>query len=208
MQTRIKVIREGGSVEELNLKGGVRGDLHTSDYLAPYGTLTSLGMGMIVGCTTAVAALVVIPTTTSLLTLFNGEAAGGLSYVIDRFFASGWAGDESHTGMSTLWACIHHSGQTMGNADLTIDTLDGDPYGGNAIADVGASVDNDVWYPWSLPQFSGDMDTFTGQSLNYDVQGRIVIKPTYAVSLHVVSADADQTWKVGLSWHEVQIDVA
>ena len=207
MQTRIKAIREGGSGEEVNLKTGVRGDLHVSDYLAPYGTLTSLGMGMIVGCTSAVATLQVIPTTTSLLTLFNGEAPGGLSYIIDRFFGSRWASGSINAGGITIWACIHHAGQTMGTADLTIDTLDGDPYGGNGIADVGATVHNDVWYPWGPScDYTGAIDN--GNAINYDVQGRIVIKPTYAVSLHAVSGDNGITVKIGLSWHEVQIDVA
>ena len=208
MQARVKVIREGGSGEELNVKGGVRGDLHISDYLPKYATLTSLGRGMIAGCTTAVATLQVIPTTTSLLTLFNGEAAGGKSYIIERFFASVWASGSQAPGGVGIWACIHHSGQTMGTADLTIDTLDGDPYGGMGIADVGATVHNDVWYPWTNNANFKEGDLDNGGNIGYDVEGRIVIKPTYAISLHCVSPDADITVKVGLSWFEVQIDIA
>ncbi len=207
MQTRIKVRREGGSSEELDVKGGVRGDLHASDYLPKYGTLTSLGRGMIAAQTAADACLLVIPTTTSHITLFNGEAAGGLSYIIDRFFLSSWASGSITGGGITIWACIHHGGQTMGTSEITVDTLDGDPYGGNAIAEDAASVHNDVWYPWGRScDYYGTITN--GNAVNYDVEGRIVIKPTYAISLAAVAGDADITVKMGLSWFEVQIDVA
>lgn len=209
MQTRIKVIREGGSGEELNVKGGVRGDIHASDYLPKYGTLVSLGKGYIAAQTAADAVLTVIPTTTSHLTIFNGEAAGGLSYIIDRIFASCWAGDEEHRGTAGLWACIHHPGQTMGTSEITPDCLDGDAnYGGNAIVEDAASVDNDVWYPWGESAVVVAGDAFSGVNLNYDVEGRIVIKPTCALSLAIVGAHATMTAKMGLSWFEVQIDVA
>lgn len=208
MQTRIKGIREGGSGEELNLKAGVRGDLHISDYLPKYSTLTSLGRGMIAGCTTAIASLQVIPTTTAAISLFNGEAAGGKSYCIDRFFLSAWASGSVAAGGLGLWACIHHVGHTAPTATLTVDTLDGDPYGGLAIVDVDATVHNDVWYPWSTNAQFRTADIDNGGNLGYDVEGRIVIKPTYAISLHAVSPDSGITVKLGLSWFEVQIDIA
>lgn len=209
MQTTIRGIRGGGSGEEVTIKAERNGALHVSQALPPYTLLTALGKGYMVYNTNALTALVVRPSSLAMLTLWNGESGGGLSYIIDRLYAhqivSGSA--QARWGM---WGMIHPVGTGSVSADLaTIDSYRGiATYGGNARADSADSVTDHGWHPWGNSVDTEEIAALMGSQVDVRPEGRVVIPPGSAFSVTVVSSTANEDFHVGIGWYEVQLDLA
>lgn len=203
----IKAKRGGGSGEELHVGSSLLGDLSISQVL-PYGALlTGVGESYTAITTAAVAAIVDEPATTALFTLYNNESDGGKTFIIERIFCFQDIGSAPEARFS-LWACVHPIGRAADTADITlINNLRGvSSYGGNAILDVGATVTNDGWTPWE----SGDSLTvasLSGPALSANVDGRMLVPPSAAVSLQVVASTIDLDFTTGFHWREVQLDL-
>ncbi len=174
-----------------------------------YTEMTRRGTGYSVIATAAVAGLVVRPDTVAGITLYNGEAAGGPSYIVDRIFTHCLvAGGEAGTG--SLWACIHPAGMTAPTADIAPSATNwtgptGKTYNGLGIVDVGATVVDNGWYPWgtvTLPPTA-----LPGAVISVEVGGRLIVPPTGAISLQVVTSVNDETYTSGLSWYEEEQDL-
>ena len=209
MQTTIRGIRGGGSGEEVTIKAERSGGLHVNQVLPPYTLLTALGKGYMVYDTNAQIAVQARPTTTAMLTLWNGESGGGLSYIIDRLYAhqivSG--GAQARWG---IWVMIHPVGTGSVTADLsTIDSLRGiASYGGNARADSADSVTDHGWHPWGDSLDVEPTGILPGAQKDVRPEGRIVIPPGSAVSMTVVASTANEDFHVGIQWYEVQLELA
>ena len=145
MLTKIRGIRSGGSGQEVDIGASRDGALQIAQMLPSGALLAALGNSWTAITTTAVAALDNEPETAALFTLYNGEADGGKSYVIERIFAYQ---DVSAAAISkwALWACVHPIGRAADTVEITkISNMSGKSgsYGGNAILDADTTVTND-----------------------------------------------------------------
>ena len=207
MSWLMKYARRGGSGENVTAKGGIGGDQHISQYLPPGAVLTALGGSYQAMTVTAGAALVVRPTTVPLATLWNGEAGGGKSLVIERAFAFNLVSSGPDTKYG-IWLCVHPVG--LAAIVDTITTKNNQAgkagYGGNARMALATAVVDDGWFPWI-----GGGETVTwplpGSMVVAEVNGRIIIPPTASISITVVATSIVNTFTAGFHWHEVQIDL-
>lgn len=190
--------------QNVSVKATREGDLYIAQNLPPYTLAAAAGRGWQVMSTSGAAALEVRPSTAALGTLWNGEAGGGKSYVIDRMFAHLLAGPSSGYKWA-LWACVQEEVSAIGDADITaIQSMNGKAnYGGNARFDIDDTVVDDGWFPWTDSQ---DVTSADGPTKIANVEGRMIIPPKCGLSLHVVGKDSC-SMIVGCSWYEVQLDL-
>ncbi len=209
MQTKVRGIRSGGSGQEVDIGATRGGDLHISQALPQAALITALGNSWTAITTSAVAAIVDEPTVTAHVTLYNGEADGGKSYIIERMVAyqdvsaavpSRWA----------IWACVHPVGRAADTADITLigSLSGGGTYGGNGKVDVDQTVTNDGWSPW-MSSLDVEVAGILGGAVgNVFVDGRIIVPPSAAVSIAIVASAVDDTFTTGFHWHEVLLDLS
>ena len=207
------VVRSGvNQNEEKNIELDQGGNLLVAQGYPAGVELSRLGSGWSAIATAAVAALVVRPGTTAAITLWNGEAPGGKSYVIDRFF--------THNLVSTaaihkfgIWATVHPPGMTNPGVDIARSATNltgntGKTYNGAGVVGVAETVVDNGWYPWG----SGGDITVTnltpGAHADAEVAGRLIIPPSGGISLQVVSGVVGDTFTTGLSWYEVLLALA
>jgi len=200
-----------GATGEQKMEVNQKGELLVAQGLPPYTEMTRLGEGFSVIATAAVAGLVVRPGTVAAITLYNNELATGKSYVIDRIFTHCLVSG-AEEGRFSLWACIHPSGMTAPTADIAASATNltgnsGKRYAGRAIVDVGATVVDNGWYPWSNSRDYEPTGVLPGAAISVDVAGRLIVPPTGAISLQVVASMADSTYCSGISWYEVALDL-
>jgi hypothetical protein len=163
---------------------------------------TAKGYGYSAMATSAVAALVVRPTTTAMATLYNNSSSK--HFVIDRAFAHNLVGAaQSDYG---LWLCVHPIGMTAPTNDITVrNSSSGKVTGGEGYFDNGATVVADGWFPWGAAYTTVTVTT-PGGLLEANVAGRLIIPPTAAISLQVVASVNTATFTAGFSWFEVPED--
>jgi len=213
-------------MEELRILG--RGRIDTNDHpidlneknellvaggLPKYTEMAKRGNGYSVIATAAIAGLVVRPSTLGKLTLWNGEEAGSnICYIIDRIFTHCLVGVNAE-GRFSMWACMHPSGMTAATKDLPGSATNivgpyGKTYNGKAAADVALAVTDNGWYPWGYSTSHPAAGTLPGAGISVDVEGRLIVPPTGAISLQVVSSTNTATFCCGLSWWEEVIKLA
>jgi len=210
MESKLRGKRDGGSGEEVDIKATRHGSVLASQYL-PYGAaLTAKGDSWQVMATSAIAALVVRPTDTAMLTLWNGEAAGGKSYIIERVFTHALV-TGTQQDMFGIWLCLNDIGMSTVDADITAICSNRAVanYGGNALVDVGATVtDIAGWFPWGP---SGEVEAtgvLPGSIACAEVNGRIIVPPSAGLSITVVAGTVDVDCCCGFHWYEEVIDLA
>ena len=185
------------------------GDLLVAQGLPAYVEMSRLGSGFSAIATSAVAALIVRPSTTALFTLWNGEAASGKSYVIDRLLAQQLvsAAPESRWG---IWACVHPPGMAAPGIDIAraatnLTGYTGNTYDGQAQVGVDETVVNNGWYPWGNSLDVEQAATLGGGQADVRVEGRLIIPPSGGLSLHVVASSVNEDFAMGCSWYEAQL---
>lgn len=201
--------QRGGSANEQFrfLRSNSEQELLAAQGVPPYTEMTRRGLGWQVMNTSALAALVVRPSTVANLTLYNGETgATAKSYVIDRVFAFNLVSTAAQA-RSGIWLCSHVT-MTAPTADITaIKSTNGKGiYSGAAIVDTGATVVDNGWFPWGT---WGDVEptgVLPGGILTVDVAGRIVVPPGAGLSIQVVSSVVGNTFTTGFHWYEVELD--
>ncbi len=197
--------------EDRPMESDSDGNLLVSQGMPPGVEMSRLGSGWSAIATAAIAALVVRPGTAAAFTLWNGEAAGGKSYVIDRLF--------THNLVSTaaihrfgIWACVHPPGMAAPGIDIARSATNltgntGKTYNGQGQVGVAETVVDNGWYPWG----NGGEITVTnltpGSHADVEVGGRLIIPPSGGISLHVVAGVVGDTFVSGLSWYEVLLDL-
>ncbi len=213
MLTKIRGERAsgGGSGEEVDILATRQGSLHVAQALPASTLLTARGQSYIAIATTAIAGIADEPDTAAMFTLYNGEADGGKSYVIERIFTYCDVGTTAEARFG-LWACVHPVGRAADTADISLinnasGVALGTSYGGNAKLDNGATVTNDGWSPWSDTMDISLENTLGGSALHVNVRGRMIVPPSAAVSLSVTSTSVGETFTTGFHWHEVQLDL-
>jgi len=182
-------------------------ELLISQGLPPYVEMTRQGNGWQVMDTSATAAVVVRPSTVAGLTLYNGNAAGGASYVMDRAFAFNLVTTDAVHAFS-IWGCLHPAGFTAPTADITaIKGMSGNTYAGNAVVDTGATVTDDGWFPLVGSPIGNPGGVTPGTVAVAEIAGRIIIPPTGGFSINVVASLVGDTFTHGFSWYETQLSL-
>ena len=191
---------------ELNQKN----ELLVAQGLPPYTEMTKRGNGYSAIATSAVAALVVRPTTTAMFTLYNGEAAGSNKcYVIDRIFTHCLVGVNAE-GRFLMWACIHPAGMTAPTSELAAGATEivgpyGKTYNGKGVLNLALACVDNGWFPWGYSTSHPAAGTLPGAGVSVDVAGRLIVPPTGGISLQVVASTNGATFCSGLSWWEEEI---
>ena len=184
------------------------GNLLMAGGMPPYVEMTRRGIGWQAMNTTALAALVVRPSTLANFTLFNNEPEGGLCYVIDRAFAFNLVSTTAQARHG-LWLCQHPRGLASPTNDITArgSYACKANYGGRAVCDTNMVVTADDWAPWSE---WGDVEptgVLPGGILSVKLEGRLIIPPQCGVSTQVVSSVVGNTYTTGFGWYETRLDM-
>jgi len=204
------ILRDDTSVKEL--EANEKGELLFTQGLPPYTEMSRLGNGFSGIATAAVAALVDRPSTTAAVTLWNGENAGGKSYIIDRAF--------THQLVSTavearacIWICVHPIGMTKPATSPIAASAKhmvghtGNLYNGRGVFDIGLGCVDNGWYPWGGSVSIETVGILAGAQISVDIKGRIIIPPTAGISIQVVASLTGDTFCSGLSWYEARVDL-
>lgn len=203
-------VRSGATVgDDQALQATENGDLYVAQGMPPYAEITRQGGGFSAIQTAATAGLVVRPTTVSAITIWNGEAAGGKSYVIDRLFTHNLVSTAAETFFG-IWACVHPAGMTDPGEDVAASATNvtgntGKVYSGLAVMAVAETIVNNGWYPWGSGQRVEAAGVLPGAHADVDVAGRLIVPPQGGISVQIVSGVVGDTFTSGLSWWEMQL---
>lgn len=181
---------------------------------SPYGEITRAGRAFWTGTTTAVAAVVAIPTTGHMVSLYNNDADGGRTLVIDWVAASGVA-KTAAAGQAQILVNVGQVREAIPtDAGLTIKKLNGLGTGtndsrvrtiltGTALpAGTGIAAN---WFPWGpAVGFPGAAAT-PGLGLWAPVDGKITVPPGRYFAMHVLADVVGSTFQGFVGWHEKQI---
>ena len=180
------------------------GDLYVAQGSLPYQEMTRQGDGWQVMNTSALAALVVRPSTLSNLTLWNGELAGGKSYVVFRVMAFNLVSTAAEA-RAGIWLCSHPVNMTAPTADITAikSTRGKATYAGRAVVDTNATVVDDGWFPWGDGKFDVEpTGVLPGAISTPRIDGAIIIPPQAGLSIQVVAGVVGNTYTCGFHWFE------
>lgn len=194
MQTKIRVINPSG-VEE-DVKGTVGGAIYTANMARIW---TAKGYGWSAMAVAAVASLIVRPDTVAIATFYNNTAK---NFIIERVFTHNLVSIAD--GNFSIWICVHPIGMTAPTNDITVrNNLNGNyPAGTEGMFDNGATVLDDGWFPWGYWATTVTA-TMPGTVAQVNVDGRIIIPPTAAISLSAVAQTAVVTQCMGLTYFSV-----
>lgn len=207
LSTLLTALVRGGDGSPRPLRSSAAGDLMTAAGLPPYTELARIGAGWAVMNTSALAALVVRPSTVAGLTLWNGDPVK--SYVIDRVGAFNLVTEDAIADWS-VWGCVHPAGMTEPTADITaIKSYSGNrkAYPGHAVVDTGATVLDDGWFILDTAGSKvGNSGTTTpGTAVACDTGGRFILPPSAGFSINVVASTTGNTFTHMISWFELAL---
>jgi len=173
----------------------------------PRGTeMVRRGTGWATISTSAVAGLVVRPTTTAAFEIFNGYAAGGKSLIIDQLFYFNLVSTnviESFSG----WAQVTAAKAAVTSGSFVVRGSSGKPYGGPVIAAASTTVIDSGWFPWTNAFSKGAGGVVPHGAVIAEVDGRLIVPPQCSLCLHVVSSLVGQTFTQGARWYEEQLTI-
>ena len=185
----------------VDLRATEGGVLLTSDIRMQW---TAKGYGWSTMATSAIASLIVRPTTLSIATFYNNTAK---NFVIDRVFAFNLVSIAD--GQFGIWLCVHPVGAIAADAptnDITVrNNLNGNYTAvSEGLFDVAAAVIDDGWFPWGESNTAVTATT-PGALAQAFVEGRIVIPPTSGLSMTCVAQTAVVTTTMGLTYYAVPV---
>jgi hypothetical protein len=200
-------VRNGSIVAQATAAGNQLGEQLVAHGLPPYTEMTRKGNGWATMSTSAVAGLVVRPSTVAAFELWNGYQTGGPSLIIDRLFFFNLVSTNVIEGFSG-WAQVTTSKAAPSTASLAIRGNTGKAYGGAAINAVGTTVIDSGWFPWTQAYNKGAGGVVPFGAVVANVEGRLIVPPGSSLCLHVVSSLVGQTFTQGASWYEETLTIA
>jgi len=199
-------IRNGNTVAQGTIALNQLAEQLSAMGLPPYTEMVRKGRAWATMSTSAVAGLVVRPSTAAALELWNGNPVGGASMIIDRLFYFNLVSTNVIEGFSG-WAQVTASKATPSSASLTIRGASGKPYSGSVITAVGTTVVDSGWFPWTQAYQKGAGGVVPFGAVVANVEGRLIVPPQCSLCLHVVSSLTGQTFTQGASWFEEVISL-
>lgn len=187
--------------------GMTRPGLLTSQDAPPFFEMSRLGAGYQAQTATLFAPLTAIPTTTAALELWNNTTSG-MTMAVDTLFASqilSTAATQTYAiyaqvtvpkAVPTVTALVIHS--MSGRSPITSSA------GTRVVTGVGTTVVANGWRPWGDTQAWGTAAATPGNSWHTEINGRLLVPPGCALTLHVTGSLATaSTFQVGASWYEI-----
>lgn len=183
---------------------------------SPYGEITRVGRAYKAGITTAVAAVVAVPTTTHMYAIYNNEPDAGRSYIIDWVAAQnvvstavagqaqilvnvGQVREAAPTDATPAGTLVKLNGMGGGSADTrmrSILTATGLP------ATTGVAAQ---WFPWGPSVGKPGAAGTPGYGIWAPVDGRIIVPPGRYFAMHVLANVVGETFVAFVGWHERQL---
>ena len=184
---------------------------------APYQEIVRQGRSFIVNTTTAVASVTSIPTTAYAFAIYNAEADGGRSLIIDQVGALFVASPSiiPHIGIIGCLGLVREALPTcqttiiprqlngMGNSDTKVRVIVAadNPYAGGAGTVLSNTGIAGNWFPLG-DSVIGAVTSLPGFQKVFNVDGRIIVPPGRLFLLHTLGAKVDVTAQLFVSWHE------
>lgn len=199
-----------GSVNtESELECRPQGELLVAGGATEREELTRLGGSWIFQAAAAVASVTAFPTTAALLTLWNGEPAGGKTYVIDDLFTTVAAQTAATAFSASMLAMVGKKTRAVpatplgGPFSLTGQTA----YAGKAVLMASETgLTNDGWFAvGNSIDCIGAVTIAPGPSRTAPINGKILIRPGQALYLSSLATAAAVTVFLGGTFHEVQL---
>lgn len=204
-----------GSVDTLRqIAVGHQGDAKTSKFLPDYAQLVAEGRVWRVQDAAAVASVVALPTTTSLLTLANNEGDDGLWYVVLAAYGHN-AANAAAIDSFGLVGCISQIPATTGGVNPTpvqdiaktsiksMLGVRGGGYNGRAVIDGGNTITDDLWFPLGQSSGSTGVASAAGASVFNWLHGLVILPPKAQLATATVATSTSNTVIKGLIWAEV-----
>ncbi len=200
-ESEVLLRNEAGSL--INAVGNAGGIQYTADITRKW---TLQGYGRQAMATSAVASLIVRPSTLSIATLYNNT---NKNFHMERAFAHNLLGIAN--GDFGIWLCVHPKGAIAADTPDEDITVMNTTNGGNALTegqfDVEAAVKDDGWFPWGENSTSVTA-TVPGPLAQAFIRGEIVLPPTAGISISVVGQTAVITTTCGFHWYSVPVGEA
>ncbi len=176
--------------------------------LPQYAEMARRGNGWGTMSTSAVAGLVVRPSTTAAFEIFNGYPSGGKSLIVDRLFWFNLVSAQVAQGF-TGWACVTAAKAAVSSGSFVVRGHTGKAYGGPVIAAASTTIIDSGWFPWAVGSTKAIEATVTpnGGAVAYDVAGRLIVPPQCSLCLHVVAQTTASTFTQGAQWFEEQLAI-
>lgn len=187
-----------------------RGELLVSPALLPKTELARLGQTWNVKIATASAFthVAALPTTRAELVLFNGEAAGGKSYVIDSVWHLGITSMAAAGSVALLGQIVPNATAPTDNTSQLITSRNGKTYNGYAKRAVAqTTMTADKWELLASSNSGGGATAQIGLATIAELNGGWILKPGDMLGVNVVAGTAAGTAIMGITWHEVQLPI-
>lgn len=188
-------------------QGNELGEQFATMGLPPYTEMARKGNGWATMATSAVAGLVVRPSTTAALELWNGYQTGGPSLIIDRVFAFNLVTTAANEGFS-VWAQVTTVKAAPSTASLAVRGNSGKTYSGGVVNAVGTTVIDSGWFPWTNGLVTSGAGVTPYGCAIANVEGRLIVPPGCSLCLHVVASLVGQTFTNGAGWFEETLTIA
>lgn len=198
-----------GDGEDVQLQCNFRKELIVTQGLPPLTELSRFA-GSYWAKSAASAPVTSVPTTASLLTIYNGNPDGGKSVVIDSLFMEVVAVTAAIQGWGIM-VCLSKVVQSVQAQSIIPNcTVAGrNTYGGNvtigtqAMDAVSGVVGN--WMPiGSSPSPQNTLQI--GTTIDFDVKGLLIIPPKHSMGMTVLAGAATaSSIQVGVRWHELMM---
>lgn len=181
---------------------------------SPYGEIIRPGRAFYINTITAIAAIVAIPTTAHLISIYNNYPDGGRCLIIDWVSALNIAS----TAVATQAGILVNIGQVREtpptDAALTIKKMNG--YGGvgndtgvrsilNATALPATTGLAANWFPLGNNVTKPGIAATPGYQIFVPVDGRIIVPPGRYFAMHVLASVIGETFQGFIGWHEKQL---
>lgn len=178
---------------------------------APYREITRMGRAFYVHSTTAVAAVVAIPTTGCNMAIYNNDVDGGRSLVID------WVGATNvvSTAVASQAQLIGLVGQVRESApaDAAHIMMKANGFGSQGLdtkartiaGATGLPANTGVaagWVPIGPSVGKPGVAGTPGYGLWQAVDGRFIVPPGRYFALNVLANVVGETWLTSIGWHE------
>ena len=194
---------------EKNLEASESGELLVAQSGSKYEEITRSGLAFSVINTTAVAGVVALPTTACSIGLYNSAPDGGRSMIVDALFAISIVSHSTLSQRGLIWymgdereAALTQAlnPRKLNGLGPNTDTVAICAAGG-AIMTSGAA---ELWFPIG-PTANEGVVSLPGTVLWVPVDGRIIIPPGRQFGANVWTSNVEDTYNVGVMWHEKQL---
>ena len=180
---------------------------------SPYGEIVRVGRAFLVNTTSAVAAVVAIPTTAVMFAMYNNEPDGGRTLIIDWVAASNVV-STAVVAQAQLLGLVGQVRETPPtDANLVIKKLNGLGTGSDTQvrtiltatalpATTGLATN---WFPIGPSITKPSAIGTPGYGLWQALDGRIEVAPGRYFAMHVLANVVGETFQGFVAWHEKQL---